>query len=486
MRLGALVDDPATVADRGLLDREVTGLTADSRRVRPGFVFAALPGRKTDGARFAAEAVAAGAVAVLGGPDLPAGLPAIRDPEPRRRLALMAARFSGRQPALAVAVTGTSGKTSTVAFCQQIWAALGEKAASLGTLGIRGPGVDRGGSLTTPDPVALHDDLAALADAGIGRVALEASSHGLDQFRLDGVRFAAGGFTNLAHEHLDYHGTMAAYRAAKRRLFSEVLPKGAAAVVNADDDAAADFAAAARARGLSVLAYGRTAGADGIALVEAAPHPDRLAVSFRFRGTLRRAAPAVAGGFQAWNMLCAYGLVVATGGDAERAAAALGGLRAPPGRLELVATTDAGAAVYVDYAHKPEALATILEALRAHTAGRLFVVFGCGGDRDRAKRPMMGAIARRLADRAIVTDDNPRTESAAAIRAEIRAGAPGLAEIGDRAAAIHEAVRTLAAGDVLVIAGKGHETGQIVGDRTLPFDDAEVARAAVAAERPAA
>jgi UDP-N-acetylmuramoyl-L-alanyl-D-glutamate--2,6-diaminopimelate ligase len=476
MKLAALLDDPGVAAEPALLQREIAGITSDSRQVGPGYVFAALPGSKSDGRRFIADALAKGAAAILAPADTPGAGPFLRDPNPRRRLALMAARFHARQPAIVVAVTGTSGKTSTASYCQQIWTRLGLRSASLGTLGIRGPGVDRYGALTTPDPVALHADLAALAKAGITHVAMEASSHGLDQYRLDGVRLVAAGFTNLARDHLDYHPSVEAYRAAKFRLFGELLPKRATAVLNADSDEFPALRDLAAQRGLAVLPYGRATEAAGLQLLAVEPQPGRLALSFRFREVGYRADVALAGRFQAWNALCALGLVLATGAPPGEAAAALGALAGAPGRMELAARHPNGAPIYVDYAHKPDALEAVLTELRPQVRGKLALVFGCGGDRDRGKRPLMGAIAVKHADRVYVTDDNPRSETPAAIRREILAAAPGAVEIGDRAEAIAAAVAALEPGDVLIVAGKGHEQGQIVGDKVLPFDDAEVAR----------
>lgn len=462
---------------------EILGITADSRQVRPGFLFAALPGTKDDGRRFIAEAAVRGAVAVLAPPDtvLPpeaAHLVLVEDANPRRRLARMAAAFHPRQPAHLVAVTGTNGKTSTAQFARQLWQALGHPAGALGTLGVVAPGFVRAGELTTADPVSLHADLAALAEAGVDHVALEASSHGLDQHRLDGLRLAAAAFTNLTHEHLDYHGTMEAYFAAKAALFDRVLPPGATAVLNADAPEYEALAAIVARRSLSVIGFG-TAGA-GIRIEDVVPQPHGQRVDLVVLGRRVRVSLPLVGRFQVWNAAAALGLVLATGADPRAATDALATLSGVRGRMELVATRANGAAVFVDYAHKPNALESVLTALRPHASGRLWVVFGCGGDRDRAKRPMMGAIADRLADRTVVTDDNPRTEDPAAIRAAVMAGCPGATEIGDRAAAIARAVESLDAGDVLVVAGKGHEPYQIVGTEVRAFDDAEVARRAVA------
>ncbi len=481
MKLAALLDDPRLASEPSLLDREIAGLTSDSRKVAPGYVFAALPGSKADGRAYIADALAKGAAAVLADADTAGPGPFVRDRNPRRRLALMAARFYQRQPATVVAVTGTSGKTSTASYCQQIWDKLGLKSASIGTLGIRGAGVDRYGALTTPDPVALHADLAALAKAGVTHLAMEASSHGLDQFRLDGVTLSAAGFTNLARDHLDYHATIESYRAAKTRLFGELLPGGAGAVLNADSPEFPALRTVCAQRGQVLLPYGRATPAAGLQLLDVEPQPGRLLLSFRYRDTAYRADLALAGTFQAWNVLCALGLVLAAGAPPGEAAAALGALVGAPGRMELATRHPNGAPIYVDYAHKPDALEAVLTEVRPQVKGKLAVVFGCGGDRDRGKRPIMGEIAARLADRVYVTDDNPRSEQPAAIRREILAAARGAVEIGDRAEAIAAAVAALAPGDVLVIAGKGHEQGQIVGDKTLPFDDIAVARKAASA-----
>jgi UDP-N-acetylmuramoyl-L-alanyl-D-glutamate--2,6-diaminopimelate ligase len=474
--------NPTAFAGFGGLD--VSGLTADSRAVRPGFLFAALPGAKVSGIDYIGEAIARGAVGVLAplGTRLDAKLAAvavIEDAQPRRLFSHMAAAFYGVQPDTVVAVTGTSGKSSTVSFTRQLWTYLGKSAASLGTLGIESGPITRYGSLTTADPVELHADLAALAKAGVTRAAMEASSHGLDQYRLDGVRVAAAGFTSFGRDHLDYHPTVDAYLAAKTRLFTEVLRPGGRAVLNADIPEFAGLEAATRAAGHAVIAYGAK-GRD-LRIAARRPTPAGQSVTLELAGKMFTADFPLVGQFQLMNALCALGLVIASeGGDAANIAEGLKTLTGVRGRLELVATLANGAAAYVDYAHKPDALAAVLDALRPHTARRLVVVFGCGGDRDAGKRPIMGEIATRLADRVIVTDDNPRTENAAAIRAAVLAGAPAALEIGDRAEAIATAIKTLEAGDVLVVAGKGHEVGQIVGTTVRPFDDAAVVRTAVA------
>ena len=462
-------------------DPEILGITADSRAVKPGWLFAALPGAKADGRAFVGDAVTRGAVAVLGahGLTLPAGIALVASAEPRRDLARMAARFHAGQPRIIAAVTGTNGKTSVAAFARQIWSQLGHKAASLGTLGLVAPQRTREGSLTTPDPVAIHKDLSTLAAEGVDHLAIEASSHGLAQYRLDGMRIAAAAFTNLTRDHLDYHGTMAAYLAAKKRLFSEVMAPGGTAVLNSDTPEFAELARLSRAAGHRVIGYGRAGTEITLHGITRQPHGQRLDLSVL--GTRRAIELPLVGEFQAMNALAALGLVIGSGEDVQRALATLARLDGVPGRLQQAAVRRNGAAVYVDYAHTPDALETILKALRPHAARRIVVVFGCGGDRDAGKRPQMGAIATRLADRVIVTDDNPRSEKPETIRQAILAASPEASEIGDRRAAIFAAAAELQPGDLLVVAGKGHEQGQVVAGTTLPFDDVTVAREAVAA-----
>ena len=464
----------------GFPDIALTGIASDSRRIEPGGLFFALAGTRADGAAYARDAAQRGAVAVVAarGAAL-AGLevPLLAVDDPRRALALAAARFFARQPQTVVAVTGTSGKTSVAAFTRQIWQRAGLAAASIGTTGVVAPGRSEYGSLTTPDPVELHRLLAELADAGVTHAAMEASSHGLDQRRLDGVRLSAGAFTNLGRDHMDYHATVEDYHRAKLRLFTELLPEGAPAVIFADDPWSAPTVAAARAAGLAVLTVGRQGDFLRLKRVEHERHRQRAEIEHA--GTLHEIDLPLAGDFQIANALVAAGLAIATGTDAASALAALEALKGAPGRLDLVGTTKHGAPVYVDYAHKPDALENVLAAVKPFTTGRVVVVFGCGGDRDRGKRPIMGGIAARLADVAIVTDDNPRSEVPAEIRAAIMAAAPGAIEIGDRRRAIREAVAMLHAGDTLVVAGKGHEEGQTVGATTLPFSDHEEVRAAL-------
>lgn len=468
-------------------DPPIAALTADSRKVGPGSLFAALPGSARDGRAFIPDAVKAGAVAILApkGTTLPPGadhVALIEDANPRRRLALLAAAFHGAQPERIAAVTGTNGKTSTAQFTRQIWAGLGHKAGAMGTLGLVAPGFPQSGSLTTPDPIELHRTLAEVAEAGVTHLAMEASSHGLDQFRLDGVLVTCAGFTNLTRDHLDYHGTMEAYFQAKAMLFERVMPKGATAVLNADIPEFERLAELCRARKQTVIGFG-AAGRD-LTVLDVAPLPHGQRLELEVFGARRTIEVPLVGRFQVWNALCALGLAIGSGEDPAKAADQLASLEGVRGRLELVARLKTDAAVYVDYAHTPDGLETVLRALRPHTRGRLLCVFGAGGDRDPGKRPMMGEIVGRLADRAIVTDDNPRSEVPAAIRAAILAACPDATEIGDRAEAIATGVAELGPGDVLVIAGKGHEQGQIVGSEVRPFDDATVARAAVANLQP--
>ncbi len=460
-------------------DVEITGMTADSRRVAAGCLFAALPGTKVDGATFAADAIAQGAAALL----LPAGAPVpanattvVTATEPRRALALMAARFHRQQPAKIVAITGTNGKTSVAEFTRQLCAAQDVPAASLGTLGIVKPGGAVEGALTTPDPITLAATLASLAHEGITHLALEASSHGLDQYRLDGVRLTAGAFTNLGRDHLDYLPTVEAYLAAKLRLFSELLEPGQTAVINADGPRAADAIAAARARGLQIVTTGE-AGVD-IRLVVVARDGFRQRLRIAYGGREHAVQLGLIGTYQASNALVAAGLAIACGVDAVTTIRAIETLEGVPGRLEVAAEHRGGTAV-IDYAHKPEALDAALDALRPFATGRLITVFGCGGDRDRGKRPIMGRIAAEKSDVVIVTDDNPRSEAPAAIRAEVMAGCPDAREIGDRTEAIRAGVALLGRGDVLLIAGKGHETGQKIGDTVIPFSDHDAVRAAI-------
>lgn len=485
MKLGELLGSDLSavvgVDGQALKDVEIAGMSADSRAIKPGFLFAALPGVNVDGAAFVGKAVANGAVAVLAARDAAisgeAGVAIVRAREPRQVLARMAARFHGLQPETAVAVTGTSGKTSVVDFTRQIFNALGLRAASLGTIGVVKPDGATYGSLTTPDPVSLHAALGELAGEGISHLAFEASSHGLDQFRLDGVRLSAGAFTNLGRDHLDYHPTMDAYFAAKMRLFRDLLSPGQPAVINMDGARSEDAAAVAAECGLDVLGVGRNGNLLRLISVEREGFAQRLTLEYR-GGRVSVLLPLV-GAYQVENALVAAGLAIAAGCDGMAVLAALEKLAGVKGRLEIAGQRNGGLAV-IDYAHKPEALSAALDAVRPFVTGRLICVFGCGGDRDKGKRPIMGEIAARLADKVIVTDDNPRSEDSATIRAQILAASQGAREIGDRRQAIRTAVGEMGPGDVVLVAGKGHEAGQIVGDTVLPFSDHEELAAAIA------
>lgn len=448
---------------------EISGLSADSRRIERGMLFVALAGTKADGAAYVADAVARGAAAIVAGHALDAAVPVVVVANPRRFLALAAASFFGRQPATMVAVTGTAGKTSVASFTRQIWAEAGHAAAQIGTTGVVSPTRNDYGSLTTPDPIALHRLLAELADEGVTHAAMEASSHGLDQCRLDGVRLAAAAFTNLGRDHMDYHPTVEDYMAAKMRLFDTLLPKGSPAVIFADDPWSAEAIRVATEAGHKVLTVGRNGQFLALKRVEHFRH--KQVAEVHFGDEIFEVHIPLAGDFQVANALVAAGLTIATGVPAAVAMKALEKLQGASGRLELVGQSKAGALAYVDYAHKPDALENVLTSVRPFTTGRVITVFGCGGDRDKGKRPIMGEIACRLADIVIVTDDNPRSEVPAVIRAEIMAAAPKGIEIGDRAQAIRAAVAMLSAGDTLIVAGKGHEEGQTVGDVTLPFSD---------------
>ncbi|MDP1618809.1 UDP-N-acetylmuramoyl-L-alanyl-D-glutamate--2,6-diaminopimelate ligase [Phenylobacterium sp.] len=467
------------------VDPQVTGVTADSRKVQPGYLFAALPGAKADGAAFAAQAVAAGAVAVLSAEPLEGlDVPVVTSADPRRAYALAASAFWGVQPRVVVAVTGTNGKTSVATFCRQIFASAGRKAASMGTLGVlaTGPGLNEQltpSGLTTPDAADVAELMSRLAGLGVTHLALEASSHGIHQRRLDGVDLKAAGFLNLTQDHLDYHGDMAAYQAAKLRLFETLLPRGATAVLNADSEAFPAFAAAAIQAGQAILSVGE--GGQSLRLDRRELQPDGQRLSLIHDGRTFDLRLPLAGAFQAANALVAAGLCLAAGESIETVLAALERLEGAPGRLQRVGAGPRGGEAYVDYAHTPDGLETVLKALRPHTRGRLIVVFGAGGDRDAAKRPLMGKAAADLADIAIVTDDNPRSEDPAAIRAQVRQGAPDAQDIGDRREAIAAAADLMRDGDVLVVAGKGHEQTQTVAGVTHHFDDVAVTAQALEA-----
>ena len=480
MRLDALI---AEAADSPHAALDISGLAADSRKAARGSLFFAVPGTQADGLDFAPDAVSRGAVAVVAAraPEKPLGAPVIVVSDVRLALSRAAARFHPLQPATIAAVTGTSGKTSIAAFLRQIWLYCGRQAASMGTIGIVAPSGAVYGSLTTPDSITLHETLEKLAQDGVTHLAMEASSHGLDQRRLDGVRLSAGAFTNLSRDHLDYHATLDEYLAAKLRLFEALLQPGQPAVIDADTDVAGRAIAACTARGLDVRTIGRKG--EAIRLLDRAPEGFATRLMLECEGKAFRVLLPLAGEFQTSNALVAAGLAIATGETPQNVFAALEKLVGAPGRIEKIGDRNGGAA-FVDYAHKPGALETAIAALRPFARGRMIVVFGCGGDRDRGKRPIMGEIAARLADITIVTDDNPRSEQPAAIRAAILEGASAhkgadVREIGDRAAAIAAGVALLGPGDVLLVAGKGHETGQIIGSKTIPFSDHEAVRAAL-------
>ncbi|SKB50569.1 UDP-N-acetylmuramoyl-L-alanyl-D-glutamate--2,6-diaminopimelate ligase [Sphingopyxis flava] len=479
MRLAALIDSPAPLN----ADPVVTGLAIDHRKVAPGTIFGAFAGAKFNGEDFIRAAVEAGAVAVVARPEARVeGAVHIADANPRRAFAQIAARFFRRFPATCVAVTGTNGKTSTVEMTRQLWRMAGFNAASVGTLGITTSNERASTGHTTPDIVTFLSNMSGLAAEGVTHAAFEASSHGLDQYRTEGLPVKAAAFTNLSHDHLDYHGTMEAYLAAKLRLFSEVLEASGTAVVWTDDAYSKRVVDAARARGAALM----TVGAEGDALRLMSREPTQLGQSLVIAAgdlTQKVSLPLI-GAYQVANALVAAGLVIATGGDTQRTLANLARLQPVRGRLERATITRAGAPVYVDYAHTPDAIEAALDALRPHARGRLILVFGAGGDRDKDKRPEMGRIAARKADLLIITDDNPRGEDPALIRAAIAKAAPGAEVIGDRRAAISAAIAQAGADDIICIAGKGHEQGQIVGAgadmRVIPFDDVDVAREAAA------
>jgi len=483
MLLSKLIASNDAIALKGA-DKEILGLTEDSRKVKPGYLFIATPGVKQDGRAFIDDAIKKGAVAVLAPPDTDIPTTSLTTTDIRKATAALASVFYPRQPKTIIAVTGTSGKTSTAQFAREIWQAMGYKSASIGTLGLVTESGTAYGSLTTPDAITLHHLLDECASAGVTHAAIEASSHGIELERLDYVHLKAGGFTNLSRDHLDYHQTMDAYLAAKMRLFTTLLPRGAAAVLNADIQEFAVLAEAAKAHGLPVLSYGKK-GQD-LRLIDATPDVNGQRLRLEVLGQPMETAFPVIGGFQVWNALCAAGMAIGSGSSADTAIAALGRVTGVPGRLQFIGLSKKGGSVFVDYAHKPDALENVLRAMRPHVAAhqgaKLGVLFGCGGNRDKGKRPLMGAIAQKQADWVIVSDDNPRHEEPATIRAEILAGCvdkTNVDEIGDRAQAIADAIDRLRANDVLVIAGKGHEPGQIVGDAVLPFDDAEEARKAL-------
>lgn len=456
-------------------DSEVTGFAIDHRKVAPGSVFGAFKGAVFNGEDFIEQAVDRGAVAVVSRPEVRASrVPFLCDPEPRRLFAQLAARFYAPFPETVVAVTGTNGKTSTVEMTRQIWRMSGHRSASIGTLGVTTADDQVKTGLTTPDIVTFLNNMAGLQRMGISHVAYEASSHGLDQHRAEGVPLAAAAFTNFSRDHLDYHETMDAYFEAKMRLFDELLPTGRPAVIWADDPRSSEVIERAQRRGHQVLTVGR--GGDMIRMVEQSPTPLGQSLQLEHGGKTWRLALPLIGAYQAANVLTAAGLVLATGGDWATTFAAMQRVAPVPGRLERAVISRSGVPVYIDYAHTPDALEAAIAALRPHVEGRLITVFGAGGDRDQGKRPEMGKVATRLSDVVLVTDDNPRSEDPGRIRADILKGAPLASEVPGRREAIAEAIHLGRQGDIVLVAGKGHETGQIIGDKVLPFDDALVAR----------
>lgn len=493
MRLSEFVTKHANLPEehmRELHNIEITGITSNSQDVRPGFLFAALQGVKVDGCDFISDAVQKGAVAILApiGTALPSpqnenqSITVIEDENPRKRFSQITSLFLCKRPDIIVAVTGSNGKTSTTHFARQMWQHLNYSAASLGTIGIKAPGINKIGSLTTPDPVTLHTEIEELEASGITHLAIEASSHGLDQYRLDGLALSAAAFTNLTRDHLDYHETMEAYLAAKTRLFTDILPKDKYAVLNADIPEFNFLNEACTAKGKKILSYGYHG--KEIKILNRAILPDGQLVELEVLGHLFNINLPLVGEFQLYNCLCALGLVISEFVSdkqkiiqAVHLLEALDGVR---GRLEFIGCHPNGAPIFVDYAHTPDALENILKTLRPHTKGRLYALIGCGGDRDRGKRPMMGHIAQELSDGVIVADDNPRTENPAAIRAEIMTACPNAEEYNDRRQAIKAGILKLAPYDVFVITGKGHEQGQIIGNDIIPFDDATEARTVIA------
>ncbi|MDD4615532.1 MAG: UDP-N-acetylmuramoyl-L-alanyl-D-glutamate--2,6-diaminopimelate ligase [Alphaproteobacteria bacterium] len=462
-------------------DVDIKGVTEDSRKVQPGFLFIATPGLKQDGREFIDDAIKKGAVAILVPEDTPdTPVTTFKTSDVRHETCVLASTFYPKQPQTILAVTGTSGKTSTAQFTREIAQALGHSSASIGTFGVVDAWGTHYGALTTPDAITTHRLLDECANKGVTHVAIETSNFGIELKRLDCVKFKAGAFTNLSRDHLDYHETMEAYFEAKRGLFSNLLPADGAAVLNADVPEFRPLSETAKARGLRIISYGKKA--KDLRLLDARLDDGSQILSLEVFGKKMDVALPVMGSFQAWNALCAAGLVIGGGEDAEKTIQAIGKVSVVPGRLQFIGLSKNGGEVYVDYAHKPDALENVLRAMRSHvtaSGGKLGVIFGCGGNRDKGKRPMMGDIAQRLADWVIVTDDNPRYEDAGTIRAEILAGCvdkTNVREIGDRGAAIREGIGKLDTKDAVIIAGKGHEPGQIVRDKVLPFDDAEEAR----------
>ena len=482
MHLSKLIEKGTTKLRQGWTDVEISGLSADSRNIRPGDLFAAIPGAATDGRCFIKEAIAKGASAILAPPDthLDAShkkIPLVIEKNPRRALAKISARFFTTQPKTTVAITGTNGKTSVAHITQQLWNSLGKKAASLGTLGVCGPCNLNLSKLTTPDPVELHRLLLNLTSEGISHLALEASSHGLDQYRLDGVDIQAAVFTNFTRDHLDYHKTMASYLDAKLRLFRELLCNGGTAISYSGAPEAAIIEAIAKRRHQNYISYG--SGSANISIVEKRQIDQGWTAAIQAFGKSYPVVLRFAGQFQIHNLLAAIALVHSTGTPLEDIFPVIETLTGVPGRMQRAGRSIGGGTVYIDYAHTPDALKNALLTLRPHITNKLILIFGCGGDRDIGKRGEMGAIACEFADRVIVTDDNPRTEDASLIRRSILKRCANAREISDRREAIENTIAELKCGDGLLIAGKGHETGQIIGDDVLPFNDFEIAKAAL-------
>ena len=467
-----------TLRDLGFdSDAVVEGLTCDSREVRPGFVFAALPGTVTDGRKYIESALEKGANAVLSTEGLELPVPYLSSQEPRLDYAKMAARLHAGQPETLVAMTGTNGKSSTVEFLRQIWAYAGKQAACFGTLGVQAPGGYRPLTHTTPDAVALHATLSGLTDEDVTHAAMEASSHGLDQYRLDAVKVTASGFTNLTQDHFDYHSDVEDYFLAKARLFTELTPVGAPVVINTNDEYGQRLVQMCQERGQKVMQVGWS-GQD-IRIDEVMPRAASQIVTLVVKGERHKIELPLAGEFQVLNAISALGLAMVTGVTKEVALKALENLQGVAGRMERAGQTKDGAPIFVDFAHTEDGLDKLLRSVRPHTMGKIILAFGCGGDRDPDKRPKMGKVAAKLADDVIVTDDNPRTEEAALVRKAVLLGCPDAAEIGDRAAAIREGIRRLGPQDCLVIAGKGHEQGQIVGTEVIPFSDVKQVKLAL-------
>lgn len=484
MYLSELTANIAEIENAGQ-ELDIKGLCLDSRRAEEGFLFAAIKGNKIDGTQFIQQAVVAGAVAVLVDNDAEIaidGVAVVRSDNPRKAIAKIAARLLGGQIERTVAVTGTNGKSSTVNFCRQIWDMSGQSAASLGTIGIASKNYNKEGTLTTPDPITLHSEIRELADTGVKRLAVEASSQGLDQYRLDGLEIAAGAFTNLTHDHLDYHGSMENYLKCKLRLFSEILKEKSVLVLNRDVPYAEEFEKLANLKDFKIIDYGYNA--KRIKIIKCEPALSGQFVEVEIFGKNYKLNIPLVGKFQIYNALCALGLVVSEDVQNEdfvaNAVASLEKLQTVRGRLELAAVMKNGATIYVDYAHTPDGVETLLKSIRPHVKNKLHAIVGCGGDRDKTKRPIMGKLAVDLADVAIVTDDNPRTEDPNQIRSEVMSGAVGATEIAGRDKAIREAVKNLQEGDILVVAGKGHEQGQEINGVKHHFDDVEEVKKAVA------